>query len=251
MSELTQTELTHKVLAALSKIRTLVRTMDLAAVTEPSVLPGWKRTQLLAHVDGFALAATRQLDTAGSQPPFEMYDGGMERRHEAIELTAMMRPAALLARTIESLDALETSIGGISPEQWALATGFRDGGSVEDLFYAIWRELVIHTSDFALSYSVADWDPEFCAHLFEALEPRVPESRRYILQPHGAQRITLGHGADTTVLSGTAFDLAAWLAGRQTLGPVQATASADGTELPELGPWLVRLKSESPKQATS
>ena len=122
---------------------------------------------------------------------------------------------------------------------WNLATGFRNG-TVEELCYAIWRELVIHTSDLALSNSVADWEPEFCAHLFEALEARVPESRRYILQPHGAQRITLGHGDDATVLSGTAFDLAAWLAGRAPLGPVQATADADGADLPELGPWAVK-----------
>lgn len=247
MSELTQTELADKVRAALLKIRTLLRGMDPAAIAEPSALPGWKRAQLVAHIDGFARAAARQLDTAGSETPFEMYDGGMERRHEAIELTAMMRPDALLARCLEALDALEASIGGTGPEQWAMSTGFRNGGTVEDLTYATWRELVIHASDLALSYSVADWDPEFCAHLFDALDARVPSSRRYILQPHGAQRITLGHGDDTTVLSGTAFDLAAWLAGRQPLGPIQATASADGTDLPELGPWEVRLTSKNGK----
>ncbi|GAA1498560.1 maleylpyruvate isomerase family mycothiol-dependent enzyme [Paeniglutamicibacter kerguelensis] len=245
MSELTQTELTHKVLSALSTLRQMVRTMDPAAAAEPSALPGWKRTQLLAHIDGFSRAATRQLDTAGAERPFEMYDGGMDRRHEAIELTALMRPDALLARTADALDALEASIRGISPAEWSLPTGFRDGGSVEDLFYAIWRELVIHTSDLALANSVADWDPDFCAHLFDALEGRVPDSRRYILQPHGAQRIVLGTGDDATVLSGTAFDLAAWLAGREPLGPIQATAGADGAALPELLPWFVKLKAKN------
>ncbi len=72
-----------------------------------------------------------------------------------------------------------------------------------------------------------------------------PKSRRYILQPHGAQRIVLGSGDDATVLSGTAFDLAAWLAGREPLGPIQATAGADGAALPELGPWFVKLKAKN------
>ena len=244
MTELTQQDLTTRILAALSAARQIIATVDDAAASGPSALPGWDRAHVVAHIDGFSRAAARQLDTAGAEEPFQMYDGGMEARHDAIEMTALMRPDALVARTTESLDALETSIRGISAGRWQLATGFRNG-TVEDLFYAIWRELVIHTSDLALSNSVADWEPEFCAHLFEALEARVPESRRYILQPHGAQRITLGTGDNATVLSGTAFDLAAWLAGRTPLGPVQATADADGTELPELGPWLVKLKAKN------
>lgn len=245
MSELTQQDLTTRILSALSTLRETMSTVDDAAAAEPSALPGWSRAHVLAHLDGFSRAAARQLDTAGAQEPFPMYDGGMEARDDSIEITALMRPEALVARVTESLDALESSIRGISPAEWALATGFREGGSVEDLFHAIWRELVIHTSDLALGNSVADWEPEFCAHLFDALEARVPESRRYILQPHGAQRITLGQGEATTVLSGTAFDLAAWLAGRQPLGPVQATAAADGTDLPELGPWAVKLKADN------
>lgn len=245
MSELTQQDLTTRIRSAVSTLRETMASMDDAAAAAPSALPGWSRAHVLAHLDGFGRAAARQLDTAGAEEPFEMYDGGMDARHDAIEMTALMRPDALLARAFEALDALDSSIRGISPAEWTLGTGFRDGGSVEDLFYAIWRELVIHTSDLALSNSVADWEPEFCAHLFEALEGRVPESRRYILQPHGAQRITLGHGEATTVLSGTTFDLAAWLAGRRPLGPVQATAAADGTDLPELGPWFVKLKANN------
>lgn len=244
MTELTQSELTSKVLAALGTVRTTINAVDEAGIKEPSVLPGWDRAHVIAHIDGFARAATRQLDTAGAQEPFEMYDGGMDKRHDEIELTAMMRRDALLQRTGEALDALEASIGGISTDEWALPTGFRDGGSVEDLFYAIWREIVIHTSDLAVRYSVADWDPAFCEHLFVALEPRVPAGRRYILQPHGSQRIILGDGDEATVLSGTAFDLAAWLAGRAPLGPVQATAGGDGSALPALEPWFVKLKRE-------
>ena len=242
MSELTQQDLATRILTSLSDLRALVATVDAAAAAEPSALPGWKRAHLLAHLDGFGRAATRQLDTAGAEEPFPMYDGGLEGRDAAIEMTALMRAEALVARTDESLAALEASIRGISAGEWDLATGFRGSGSVRDLFYAIWRELVIHSSDLLLAHSVADWEPVFCAHLFDELAVRVPESRRYILQPHGAQRISLGDGDDVTVLSGTDFDLAAWLAGRKPLGPVQATAGADGADLPELGPWPSGLK---------
>lgn len=244
MTELTQSELTAKLLAALGTLRKVLSAVDEAGSKAPSVLPGWDRAHVIAHIDGFCRAATRQLDTAGAEKPLEMYDGGMDRRHEEIELISMMRLEALLQRSTEALNALETSIGGIGPDAWALSTGFRGNGTVEDLFFAIWRELVIHTSDLALGYSVADWDPEFCKHLFTALEPRVPAGRRYILQPHGSQRIILGDGDEATVLSGTAFDLAAWLAGREPLGPVQATSGGDGSALPDLEPWFVKLKRE-------
>ncbi|PQZ92792.1 hypothetical protein CQ018_09915 [Arthrobacter sp. MYb227] len=244
MTELTQSELTAKLLAALGTLRRVMAAVDEVGSKAPSVLPGWDRAHVIAHIDGFSRAATRQLDTAGAEEPFEMYDGGMDRRHDEIELTSMMRIEALVQRTSEALNALETSIEGIRTEDWTLSTGFRGNGTVEDLLYAIWRELVIHTSDLALGYSVSDWDPEFCEHLFVALETRVPAGLRYILQPHGSQRIILGDGDDATVLSGTAFDLAAWLAGREPLGPVQATSGGDGSALPALEPWFVKFKRE-------
>lgn len=245
MSELTQPDLTARILASLSDVRQVIATVDAAAAAGPSALPGWRRAHVLAHIDGFARAATRQLDTAGAEAPFEMYDGGAEGRDAAIEITALMRAEALVARTDDSLAALEASIRGISTGEWELATGFRGRGSVRDLFYAIWRELVIHATDLLLSRSLADWEPAFCAHLFEELAVRVPEAKRYILQPHGAQRISLGEGEDVTVLSGTDFDLAGWLAGRKPLGPVQATAGADGADLPELGPWPSGIKARN------
>lgn len=237
MSELTQQDLTSRILSALSSLRDMLATVDDGSAAGHSDLPGWTRAHLLAHINGFAKAATRQLDTAGTQDPFPMYDGGPEGRDTEIEMTALMRSDALVVRVNESLAALDAGIRAIGDEQWDLVTGFRGGGTVAELFHAIWRELVIHTSDLALDGSVADWEPEFCAHLFDELAVRVPEGRRYVLQPHGAQRIILGEGEDATVLSGTAFDLAAWLAGREPLGPVQATADGDGTGLPELGPW--------------
>lgn len=243
MSELTQQELTQRILTALETLRETMATVDAAAAAEPSALPGWNRAHLLAHIDGFARAATRQLETAGAPETFPMYDDGPEGRDADIQMTALMRADALVDRATEAVQALESGIRTTGPEHWSLNTGFRGSGSVEDLFYAIWRESVIHTSDFAWGGSVANWEPEFCAHLFVELAARVPESRRYILQPHGAQRITLGHGEEVTVLSGTAFDLAAWLAGREPLGPVQATADADGTALPELGPWPSGVKT--------
>ena len=58
-----------------------------------------------------------------------------------------------------------------------------------------------------------------------------------MLQPHGKTPIVLGNGSKSWVLSGTDFDLAAWMAGRPAAGPVQVTAAADSAADPQLLPW--------------
>ena len=75
------------------------------------------------------------------------------------------------------------------------------------------------------------------AHLFRALEARVPQGARLVLQPHGKTRTVLGQGEKSWVLSGTDFDLAAWLAGRGIPGAIRVTAAADGAADPQLLPW--------------
>ncbi len=102
---------------------------------------------------------------------------------------------------------------------------------------AAWREVLIHATDLETTVGLADWPAEFSAHLFDFLSLRVPADVRLLLQPTGRQPLTLGEGATGYVVTGMEFGLAAWLAGREPSGPVRATASADGVDLPGLLPW--------------
>jgi maleylpyruvate isomerase len=77
----------------------------------------------------------------------------------------------------------------------------------------------------------------------------VPEGARFVLQPTGRPPVVLGEGRDSWVLTGMEFDLAAWLAGREPSGQVRATAAADATELPELGPWPSAVPAEPARTA--
>lgn len=238
MTQITDADLARYISQALNDWSRTLPGLSPEALAAPSQLPGWNRAQLLAHVDGFARAMTRQLESAHTGELLPMYDGGQSARNERIELTALMAPEALRIRVTEALDALATVLAAIPAEGWDTEIGFRPGSVVRDGAFAAWRELVIHASDLGLGQSPVNWTREFCGHLFDALSGRIPADQRVVFQPTGGAPFTLGTGDEAVVITGMEFDLAAWLCGRTPLGPVRATADADGTALPQLLPWV-------------
>ncbi|WP_418908857.1 maleylpyruvate isomerase family mycothiol-dependent enzyme [Glutamicibacter endophyticus] len=230
-------ELLALVETSIDELVSQLRATDLARYPQPSSLPGWSTAQLVAHLHSLARAAVRQFEHAGSENPPEMYDGGMAGRVEAINMTALMRPEKLAELTIESLGALRESLPGLE-ERWEQPVGYRPSATVADMVYAVWREMLIHATDLDASVRpAASWPQAFTDHLLRALKARVAPGDRIVLQPHGKQPIVLGGGDRSWVLTGTDYDLAAWLAGRPSTGVVQATAAADSADFPNLDPW--------------
>jgi maleylpyruvate isomerase len=129
---------------------------------------------------------------------------------------------------------------GVKGSEWDGRIAYRNG-IVRDGALAMWRELVIHGSDLDLGRTPLDWDNTFCHYLFGFLAARVPDGMALKLQPLGEQPRTLTNGpgtpARTVVVTGLLQDIAAWLAGRKPLGGLNASAAADGVDLPELLPW--------------
>ncbi|MFJ2619172.1 maleylpyruvate isomerase family mycothiol-dependent enzyme [Glutamicibacter sp. NPDC087344] len=226
-----------QVTTSLDELRAQLRGVDFQDYPKPSSLPGWSISQLIAHLASFAKAARRQFGSVGASTQPEMYDGGQAGRIEAINMTALMRPEALLELTTSALAELRE----VLPEtenHWEESVGYRPGAKVADMMYATWREMLIHATDLnEFVRPASSWPAEFSEHLFRALSARVPAQDRLVLQPHGKSPVILGAGEKSWVLSGTEFDLAAWLAGRPAAGPVQATAAADASDYPSLLPW--------------
>ncbi|GAA4378713.1 maleylpyruvate isomerase family mycothiol-dependent enzyme [Paeniglutamicibacter cryotolerans] len=237
MTQITDSDLAGSVSKALAGWEKLLPAIAPVQYTQASQLPGWDRAHVLAHVDGFARAMARQLSSARTGELVPMYDGGQAGRNERIELAALMAPEALRARVTEALGLLATGLHAIPAGGWAAETGFRPGSVVRDCVFAAWRELVIHATDLGLGHTPLDWSSDFCAHLFDALAGRIPADKRVVFQPTGGTPFTLGSGLEAVVVTGMEYDLAAWLAGRTPVGPVRATADADGADLPELLPW--------------
>ncbi|MHC6593570.1 maleylpyruvate isomerase family mycothiol-dependent enzyme [Arthrobacter sp. C152] len=203
----------------------------------PSTLPGWSRGHLLAHITGICDALARQVEYGRRGETVELYDGGVEGRNRAIDLAAghslgqhRADVGASLQRALAAFDALEA-------DEWQTRIAFRDG-VIFDAGLALWRELVIHTSDLGTGRGPETWNKEFCSHLFDFLAARVPAGTRLVLQPVALPPLTLGAGGSTVVVSGMVTDIAAWLAGRTpSLDSLRATAAGDSTDLPGLLPW--------------
>lgn len=206
-------------------------------VKAPSLLPGWTRGHVLAHLAGISNAMARQLEFAGRGETVELYDGGQEGRTKAIDMAAGHTLAqhradldAALARALRAFDSLDAG-------SWQVPISYR-GGVVLDGGFALWRELLIHATDLGTGRGPETWSRPFCEHLFDFLAARVPEGQRFVLQPLGLPPVTIGAGNRSTVINGMLTDIAAWLAGREpSLGSLRASAAADGVDLPELLPW--------------
>jgi maleylpyruvate isomerase len=209
-----------------------------ADVKVPSALPGWTRGHVLAHLSGITNAMARQLEYAARGETIELYDGGQDGRNKAIDMaeghSAGTHRADLdagLERALRAFDSLEAGSGLEAPIAYR-------GGVVLDGGLALWRELVIHTSDLGTGFGPETWSRQFCEHLFDFLAARVAPGDKLVLQPLGLPPRSVGGGARSTVISGMITDIAAWLAGREpSLGSLRASAAADGVDLPELLPW--------------
>lgn len=214
--------------------------LDDAALAAPSLLPGWNRAFVVAHVEGVARAMSRQLEYAARGETIEFYDDGYDGRTRDIEQRAQRPADEQLSCLTDAVSAAVAAFAGLKGNEWDAGIAYRNG-TVRDGGLALWRELVIHASDLGLGRTSLDWDNTFCHYLFGFLAARVPDGMALKLQPLGEQPQTLSNGggtpARTVVVTGLLQDIAAWLAGRKPLGGLNATAAADGVALPELLPW--------------
>ncbi|UVJ40987.1 maleylpyruvate isomerase family mycothiol-dependent enzyme [Arthrobacter sp. CJ23] len=237
MTEITPLALLAELHTAAGVVTRLVAKLDDAAVTAPSELPGWTRGHVLAHIAGISRAMGRQIEFALRGETVELYDGGMEGRTKAIELAAGHSLAQHREAVESSLTAAIAAFDSLGDGGWTAPISYRNGTAF-DGGLALWRELVIHASDLATGRGPETWSRPFCEHLIGFLAARVPEEYRFVLQPTGLPRVTIGTGTTSIAINGMLTDIAAWLAGRTaTLGSLRATAAADGVDLPGLLPW--------------
>lgn len=207
-------------------------------VRAPSLLPGWTRGHVLAHVAGVSHAMARQLDYAAQGRRIELYDGGTEARNAAIEAGAVLPAAELHAYVADGVEKARAAFAGVDEAGWDAPITYRDG-TVKTGGLAMWRELAIHAVDLGCGPAPEGWSQELCDHLFHFLAARVPEGLRLRLEPTGMDPLVLSNPGspapfNTVTVRGIASDLAAWLAGRT---PTLGSLEADGGVLPDILPW--------------
>jgi maleylpyruvate isomerase len=166
-----------------------------------TLLPGWTRRHLVAHVHFNAEALRRLTHWAATGEKTAMY-ASREARDAEIDSGATLPPSRLRELVRGSAAALAADLDALTEEAWARSVVTPQGRTVPatDIVWMRAREIAIHTVDLDAGVSFANLPEE----LTTALAVDVVRSRA-----------ATGHAAA----------LVEWLTGR--------TATA-----PTLGPWL-------------
>ena len=225
---------------ATDAVRGSARGLSDAALVEPSLLPGWSRGHVLAHLTGNAYALGRLADSALRAVEVPMYASRAARDAEIEALAA--RPAPALRADFEASAAqlrdrlVAVAADGATRERVVrLSSGAPLTGG--EIIAARLVEVVVHHVDLGAGYTPADWGD---ATARRALDRVVPLFRARGNLPVG--RLVATGAAHTweigpagPELRGTAADLLAWLTGRGT----GADIAIDGRPgpIPPAPPW--------------
>lgn len=186
----------------------LVLGLDEASCDDGTLLPGWTRRHLIAHVAANADAIGNLVRWAATGQEAPMYASPYERA-AGIERGVSMSGRQLNQWLRRSAESLETAMSLLTAEQWAAEVVTAQGRRVPatETPWMRAREVCVHAVDLDLGIGFADLPTDF----LEALIIDITHKR-----------------GDVVRVDGPLPDVAAWLAGRP-----HALADA-----PRLGPWL-------------
>ncbi|KQY64344.1 maleylpyruvate isomerase family mycothiol-dependent enzyme [Nocardioides sp. Root140] len=208
----------------------LLRTVDGLTPEQfaaPSLLPGWSRAHVVAHLALNALGFGRAIEGVRHRRPVAVY-ASPEQRDADIDESARLGVDALREFLFDACGRWRDLTEDIT--DWNGTFERTPGGptlSVEQAVGARWREVEIHHADLDAGFGPADWSPAFAAFVFENVVGFRDDQVDLTLEtPEG----TVLLGAGGTPIRGTRHDLAWWMLGR---------GSGEGLEgdLPTLGPW--------------
>ena len=199
---------------------------------EPSLLPGWTRAHVLAHIALNADGIAHTLSGLLRGETVQRYPGGPNARDEAIDAEALRPGAEISADVRESSERLDRVLAAVAEaDAW-------DWASVEDRLAGEWlvrrwREVEIHRVDLAAGYSPQDWPAAFVDYLLGAAAEGLGERTDLAVHVQATDtdvEFTAGDGQPTRVLA-PSWAVAAWLIGR-------SDGIADVSSAPSLRPWI-------------
>ncbi len=203
----------------------------------PSLLPGWTRAHVIAHVAYNARALTRLLEWAATGVETPMYDNA-EQRVQEITSGSSLKPIALRHLVEHSNVHLNVEWRDLPADRWAAKVRTAQGRivPVSETAWMRTREVWIHAVDISNGGRFDDFPPAVIDRLL--LDITATWRRRgdgLDLELHATDRtfgINVGD-QPSLKLVGTAADLTRWAAGR---GSHHITAS--GEAVPHPPRWL-------------
>ena len=216
----------------------LVRTVDGLPdedYARDSLLPGWSRGHVVAHLALNAEGLAGVLHGAHIGRPQPMY-ASPEARDEDIASLTSEGPAALRTRFLTSTTQFAQALEAMHEDDWAGRFERTPGGpdfALGNVALMRVREVHIHHADLGAGYTPEDWPEDFRDLLLESMTKR-PYPAPFSIRPTDLDRTwTYGEGAGGPVVSGTSSALGWWLTGRGSGEGLTSDAGA----LPEVESW--------------
>jgi maleylpyruvate isomerase len=147
----------------------------------PSLLPGWSRAHVLAHVARNADAMRNLLIGARVGQHRPAY-ASAQAREDDIETSAAQVPRDLMNDLADSAMALRTMIRQLPAEAWSFGVQMLDSGPfpAADLLTRRLTEVELHHCDLGIGYDAAKWPASFVqAQLPEPMRSQRAERMTY------------------------------------------------------------------------
>lgn len=211
----------------------------------PSLLPGWSRKEVVAHVVCNASALCNLLHWAATGEETPMYASATQRAEDIA--TWSSKPWGTLLGQLRAAHArFEDTCGQLLPDQWAATIRTAHGralpASVVPWLRA--REVWVHAVDLGANMGFealpGDFGEALLAEVAESLSDREACPTLSLVAEDRHRAFQLGRGEPEHAVVGRLDDLLAWLTGRA--GPVERrrlTGSvAERHPLPVLPSWI-------------
>jgi len=176
-----QRELSDQIDHATQRLLDDARIIPEADLRAPSLLPGWTRAYVLAHVARNADAMRNLLIGVRSGQDRAAY-ASAEAREADIERGAAMTANDLVADLADSSMALRTMVKQLPDQAWQVQVRMLDSAPfpAAELLTRRLVEVELHHCDLAVRYSPADWPPAFAAMaLLEPMRSQRQDRLRY------------------------------------------------------------------------
>ncbi|MEU4567389.1 maleylpyruvate isomerase family mycothiol-dependent enzyme [Micromonospora sp. NPDC023956] len=211
--------LTGEVDAATDRLFRTAARFDGTDLSAASLLPGWTRGHVLAHLARNADGLVNLLTAARTGEHVPMYASATARETE-ITAGAARPPEALLDDLRLCADRFTEAVAAMPAEAWAATVQGRSGRPLPaaTLVWARLREIEVHHVDLAADYRPADWSEPFAHRLLHEVTAGLADrtdAPAMVLRFDGVRhQLVVGAAEHAPTITGPACELAAWLTGR-------------------------------------
>jgi maleylpyruvate isomerase len=206
--------------------------LDDTLLDAPSVLPGWSRRMVVAHVASNADALSNLATWAATGVETPMYESS-EHRWEGVVAGSALPTPDLREWLHVSADHLRSRLDALDPVSWSIEVRTAQGRTVPatEVPWMRDRELWVHLADIDAGPGLADAPAPFLVALLDDVVDKRRQADSHpavVLKQHdGSQHWTIEGVGQPAVVTGALADLAAYATGRSR--PSGA---------PALPPWL-------------